>query len=229
MGIIYNKKQAKEKNKIETNTSSINENENEIAYQENASIAQLKEESGMQAEDELYEVKVEYDGKQVLDIKPNIQYKIAFAGIIKQSKSEFGEIDKFYETDHPNQKGIWIEPQSRGKFLEMLKENMNCQYQISENGYLQIKENENPKQEDVQLQKMINNETSLYIIAISGVYYKVDRVNGEIIDEPFEMMDPYQASKMVETGNQMIIFLSKNERQKLTTQEILEEVITFGK
>ena len=227
MGIIYGKKQETAKNKTETNTSSINKNE--IAYQENVSIPQLKEETGMQADDYLYEIQVEYDGKQVLDIKPDIQYKTAFAGMIKQSKPEFSEIDTLYETEHPTQSGIWIEPHSRDRFLEMLKDNMNCQYQILDDGYLQIKANQNPKQEDIQLQKMIKSDSSLYIIAVSGVYYEVDRVTGEIIDQPFEMMDPYQASKMVETGNGMIIFLSENVRQKLTTMEVLEEVITFGK
>lgn len=227
MGIIYGKKQETAKNKTETNTSSINKNE--IAYQENVSIPQLKEETGMQADEDLYEIQVEYDGKQVLDIKPDIQYKTAFAGMIKQSKPEFSEIDTLYETEHPTQSGIWIEPHSRDRFLEMLKDNMNCQYQILDDGYLQIKANQNPKQEDIQLQKMIKSDSSLYIIAVSGVYYEVDRVTGEIIDQPFEMMDPYQASKMVETGNGMIIFLSENVRQKLTTMEVLEEVITFGK
>ena len=227
MGIIYNKKQETAKNKIETNTSSVNENE--IAYQENVSIPQLKEETGMQADDDLYEIQVEYDGKQILDIKPDIQYKTAFAGMIKQSKPEFSELDTLYEAEHPTQSGIWIEPHSRDRFLEMLKENMNCQYQISDDGYLQIKENSNPKQEDIQLQKMMKSDRSLYIIAVSGVYYEVDRVTGEIIDQPFEMMDPYQASKIVETENGMLIFLTKNERQKLTKREILEEVITFGK
>ena len=64
---------------------STEENNNEMKqsstmYDENADIEDLKQEYKMTGSDELYEIQTEEDGRKVLYIKPDINYKVAFAG-----------------------------------------------------------------------------------------------------------------------------------------------------
>jgi len=78
------------------------------------------------------------------------------------------------------------------------------------------------------LRKMIEGENK-YIISISGIYYEADRVTGEIFDNFFEDMDPYQASKTIQWDENYIITLSTNQAERLTNKEILQEVTFYGK
>jgi len=193
----------------------------------NPEIEEIKQETGMTAKDELYEINVEYDGKKVLNIKPEIQYKIAFAGISKKRIPELSEVDKVFEKEYPKNKGVWIDSSSRQDFLELLKSNTNNEYEITD-GYLKIKQEKNPNEEDNALRKMIEGENK-YIISISGIYYEADRVTGEIFDNFFEDMDPYQASKTIQWDENYIITLSTNQAERLTNKEILQEVTFYGK
>lgn len=208
----------------------INNKENETVVQEKKEnntvieeIEQIKQETGMTANEELYEVNVEYDGKKVLNIKPEIQYKIAFAGIMKNKIPELNEIDKIFEDEYPKESGIWIDVNSRNEFLKLLNNVTNNKYEITEQGYLKIEQETNPNDEDNLLKKMIEGENR-YIVTISGIYYEADRVSGEIFDNFFEEMDPYQASKIVEWNNNYIVILSTNKEKKLTDKGILQEL-----
>jgi len=40
-------------------------------------------------------------------------------------------------------------------------------------------------------------------------------------------MDPYQATKIVDYGDDIIIFVTTNKEQKLTDKEILQELISY--
>ena len=202
------------------------ENKNEVnnTQSEQNEVEELKKEIGIPGNNNLYEINTEYDGQKVLDIKEDIQYKIAFAGIIKQAAPDFNEIDTIFEEQYPNESGVWIDITSREKFQQMLKECANNEYEISENGFVKIKAENNPTDIDKSLKKMIENEKR-YIITISGIYYQIDRVTGQILDNFYEDLDPYQAIKTVSDKDNIIIFLSTNTQKKLTTKEILQELI----
>ena len=197
--------------------------ENTIQNKQN-NIEELKKDTGITGNNELYKINIEYDGKKVLDIKEDVQYKIAFAGIIKQELPDINEIDAIFEEKYPKEFVVWIDVNSREKFRQMLKECANNEYEISESGFLKIKNENNSTDIDKSLKEMIENKKR-YIVTISGIYYMADRVTGDIIDNFYEDMDPYQASKILSEKNDVIVFLATNKEKKLTTKEILQELI----
>ena len=193
---------------------------------EHDNVEVLKNDVGITGDNELYQIQTEYDGKEILDIKPEIQYKVAFAGIIEQGSPKIENIDAIFNNNYPKDYGIWIENNSRDKILQILNRNLNNEYEINENGYLDIKKEDNPTDIDKELKKMIEAKKK-YIITISEVYYGVDRVSGEILDNFYEDMDPYQATKIVDYGDDIIVFVTTNKEQKLTDKEILQELISY--
>ena len=211
-------RKVEEKQDSQTTNSSKNEID-EVAVEE------LKKESGITAENKLYDVTVEYDGTKVLNINPGIQYKIAFAGIIKNEKINIEEIDNIFKNYYPKKSGIWIEPNSRTKFLEMLKKETNNEYEITKEGYLEIKSENKSNYIDSEIKEMIENDKE-YIGAISGIYYEADVVTGEILDNFYEDMDPCQATKTVNNNEDTIIFLSPNSQKMLSEEDILQELIS---
>jgi len=56
---------------------------NQIAYQENVTVDEIKNETGATGNSNIYEIQQEYDGRNVVTVKANIKYKVAFAGMIK--------------------------------------------------------------------------------------------------------------------------------------------------
>lgn len=224
-GIFYLKSRKQEN---VTNQEQINETK--LAQDENTKkeIEELKKETGATANEKLYEIQLEYDGKKFLNIKPEIQYKIAFAGIIQNNMPALEQIDDILKKEYPQNNGIWIESNSRKQFLELLNNNTNNQYEITEQGYLKILKEINPNEQDKSLKKMINANNQ-YIITISGTYYEADRVTGEILNNFYEEIDPYQASKTVQWDNNIIIFLTTNKENKLTNSDILTEITKYGK
>lgn len=193
---------------------------------EHDNVEALKNDVGITGDNKLYQIQTEYDGKEILDIKPEIQYKVAFAGIIEQGSPKIENIDAIFNNNYPKDYGIWIENNSRDKILKILNRNLNNEYEINENGYLDIKKEDNPTDIDKELKKMIETKKK-YIITISEVYYGVDRVSGEILDNFYEDMDPYQATKIVDYGDDIIVFVTTNKEQKLTDKEILQELISY--
>lgn len=196
---------------------------NEISKEE---VNDLKEDIGVSGGTDLYQIQTEYDGNKTLDIKPEIQYKVAFAGIIEQKVPKLENVDTIFNKNYPKNYGVWIDSTSREKFLTMLKENTNNEYEITEEGFLKIKKENNSTDIDNSLKEMIQSNKR-YIITISGIYYEIDRVTGEILDNFYEDMDPMQATKSVDNKDDIIIYLTTNTEKRLTTKEILYELISY--
>ena len=77
-----------------------------------------------------------------------------------------------------------------------------------------------------QLEKMINSN-KLYIINITGIAYQRDYISGEIVEYPFEEMDPEQILETYQDENNIILEITTNKKQKLTDEEILETIVKY--
>ena len=224
--ILFNNKQPESPE----NTTSPDEIDlqNSAMYQDTATINELKKEYNVSGQDDIYDVQTEYDGRKILVIKPEIDYKVAFAGLIKKDIPKKEEVDRTFEENYPKNSGVWVEEDSRGKFLDLLKnsELVKNEYKINNDGYLEISKASSETETDKKLEKMIKSENS-YIFAISGTSYSIDAVTGEIMDNPFESMDSYQIYEYFESGENKIVFITENENKKLTDKEILEGVVNL--
>lgn len=220
------------------NNNTNNQEENEmdefrntsIMYDENASLDELKEEYKITGPDELYEVQTEYDGRKAVVVKQEIDYKVAFAGMIKDDIPEFSEIDTIFNDNYPQGTGMWIDEKSRESILNYLNntELLNNNYSVNDNGFLQVKKSENETNMDKDLENILNGD-KLNILSISGTYYMVDPVTGEIVKNPFEDLDSTQTYDYVENGNDKIIFITENIDKKLTDDEIYESIVELIK
>ena len=116
---------------IEKEQESNNEmKQSSTMYDENANLTDLKQEYKMTGSDDLYEIQTEEDGRKVLNIKPDINYKVAFAGMIKDTIPEFSEIDSIYEENYPTNSGIWVEENSREQIVNLFNEYLDSEYEI---------------------------------------------------------------------------------------------------
>lgn len=185
-------------------------------------IEEIKENTNAKADTEMYEIIEEYDGRKLVQIRPNIQFETVLAGIIKNNKPEEDEIYKLIEKIPPKN-GIWISEQSRNSFLKLLRENNIVQFEIDDEGYLQSKEKSSSDQYE-KINNLINNG-KLYIIDISGKCYIRDDFTGEIVEYPFEEMDPDQVVEVYNNENNKIIEITRNLSNKITEQEILTDVL----
>ncbi len=214
----------------ETNiTTEQQANTTELTSQEQKEIIEsIKNETGLQAESSLYEVDTEYDGRKVLNIKASVQYKVAFAGIIKKQKPKMDEVDSIVNNNHPTKNGIWVEEKSRNQILELISTNTNSTYKIDNEGYLYIESKNNQNEYDKSLEELINQNGKM-ILTISNLYYEVDNVTGEIVEYPFEKLDNYQAYDKIESEENSIIVITTNSMSKLTNKQILDEVLQIKK
>lgn len=199
-----------------------NQTENSIDVEDKEVINEIKDEINATGDTDIYQIEEEYDGRQILQVKPSIQFETALAGILKKGIPQENEVPSLAQ-EKPTQKGIWISEHSREKFLMILKENDMHQYAIDEQGYLYtIEEKEDEKA------KILNtaiHSGKLYIVDVSGTSYIRDEFSGEITEYPFERMDPYQAVDSYESENQIILEITTNAAGKLSSQEILEEIL----
>ena len=199
-------------------------NQIEDVEKNNEVIEDIKKQTGLEADDNLYQVDTEYDGRKVLNIKNNVQFKVAFAGLIKKDKPKLDEVESIINNNYPKRNGIWVEQDSRKKVIELLEDNTESKYKIDEEGYLLVENIDKQNKNDIELQKMIKGNKTI-IISVSSSYYEVDTVTGEIVEYPFEKLDYYQAVEKVENENNIIIFITTNTKKKLTNIEILKEVL----
>lgn len=199
-------------------------NKNEIQYQENASVDELKKETGLTADSSLYEVNTEYDGRKVLNIKTSIQYKVAFAGLIKQQMPELNETEEILKKNHPEENGIWIEKNSRASILEIIKDSTKSEYEVDSQGYLKIKDKKQQNDKDKIIEKWINSDKKI-ILTKASLYYQVDEVTGEVTEYPFEQLDPYQTYDQIKSDNNIIIVITSNDKKYLNNNEILQDVL----
>lgn len=195
---------------------------NEVDIYDEEVIDEIKEELNATADTDMYQIEEEYDGRQILQIKPSIQFETVLAGILKNGQPLENEIQDLLK-DKPNQKGIWIARQSRDSFLKLLKDAEISGFSINEEGYLYVTE-ENDKEETKKLKEAITSN-QLYIIDVSGTSYIRDEFSGEIIEYPFEKMDPDQAVDVYQEGDIVVLEVTTNEKGNLSKQEILEDII----
>lgn len=193
------------------------------------SIEEKKNDIGATGETEIYEIqKDNNDGREVLTVKPSIKYKVAFAGMINNSKPNINELDNIFEEKSPIKTGIWVDEESRESLLKLITNSklFESVYTIDEEGYLVIsKENQN-NENDLKLQKAINSSKQ-YILSISSKCYIIDDITGEILDYSFENMDQYQTYEYFYDQDRYIIFITENKNNQLSGQEILKSIINL--
>lgn len=218
-----NKSNEKEKNgKGDKNNLTTYENQEEIN--------EIKKKVNATADTEMYQIRVEYDGRKIIQIKPSIQFKTALAGALKGSKPEEFEIEEIIN-NKPDKTGIWVTKQSRENMKNIFEENDLKFFQINEDGYIEIDSNNNintiknekNKEYFEKFEKLIYSD-DLYIMDFSGTTFLRDDISGEIIENPFEEMDENQILETYTDKNMKLIEVTKNTKQKFSNKEIFEEI-----
>ena len=98
-------------------------------------------------------------------------------------------------------------------------------FSVTNEGYLKIDfsaENAISK----KIENMIKSD-KLYIINITGKAYERDYISGEIVEYPFEDMDPTQILEIYQKENQIILEVTTNKNKKLSDREILEAIVQY--
>ena len=221
--IILNKSKLREN--IESDVNAIRNTENSISDSTNKQkIENIIQDLGYNnTNSEIYKVKTEYDGREVISVKPNVQYKVAMAGILKNQKPDFSEIDNLLK-QAPNKSGIWIEENSRERFLNTLNSITSLRYTIDNEGYLKQEQSDNFGKIDKVIESIMDNK-KVYSISINSSTYLVDEVTGNIEEYPFEDIDPKQPYELFETENAALYIINSNSKNKLSDKEIIEEVL----
>lgn len=221
--IKNNGNNATNENNFVNDYSNINK-ENETSYQENTTVGELKNETGLTGDDSLYQIDTEFDGRKILNIKADIQYKVALAGVLQNSMPEYDNIDNIIEEAALTKTGIWIEKNSREKFINLLENITESQYEVSEDGFLNVVNKEKQNEYDKKIEEIINGENQ-YLIQITDKYYELDTVTGEVTEYPYQRLDSYQTYDVVESENNRIYFLNTNDQNKLSNEDIIKDVI----
>ena len=220
--IIYNRKEVGSED-ISSLPIDYNEVEENVVEEDEQKINEITDDLGFTGKDDMYEVVTEYDGRETLTIKDSIQYKVALSGVIKKQKPEFSEINEILN-NAPKHTGVWLEENSKDKILSLLKNITKAKYSIDNEGYLIQKETSGMNEYDEKIKQMITSN-NLYIIDISSKYYILDEVTGEVVENPFEDMDPYTPYEMLTSENKEIYFISENEQGKINQEEALKEIL----
>lgn len=198
--------------------------EKNVSEEENKKVEDMTSNLGLEADENLYEVAQEYDGREYVRIKPKIQFNTAMAGILLNNQEpEFQVLEEILK-QAPIEYGIWIEEKSQEKFLELLKTFTKETYTINDKGYLVQDEDSKMNQYDKKIKKMITSN-NLYIIDISSKYYILNEATGEVVENPFEDMDPYVPYETFESENKTIYFISENKQGKINQEEALKEIL----
>ncbi len=222
---IFNKDDQVADNSNFVNNYTNIDKENEISYQNSATVEELKEETGLTGDESIYQIDTEYDGRKTLNVKADIQYKVALAGILTGEMPEYNNIDQIISQTPIEKNGMWIDKNIQDKFLNMLGEVTKSEYEINSNGYLSIKNGNNQNDNDKKIESLINGQNK-YIITITDKYYQLDTVTGEVVEFPFEQLDNYQTFDIVRnTDNSNIICITSNKNNRLTNKEIMQDVI----
>lgn len=205
----------------ENNTSIVDQ---DTSNQNVVEIENMKNEINATGNTDIYYVDEEYDGRKILQVKPDVQFDVDLAGIIKNTIPEENEISELVGKA-PTDNGIWISEQSRDNFSNLLKNNNITDFNISDEGYLQINNSEN----NDMANKLVNmiNSNNLYIINITGIAYERDYISGEITEYPFEDMDPTQAVEPYQKDNKIILEVTTNKMKELTESEILDAITSY--
>ena len=223
-----NNEESQPNNMISNSNTDMNktqqENSDNNTTPENAKeIESMKNEINATGTTDIYQIEEEYDGRKILQVKPNIQFDVDLAGIIKKSKPEENELSDLLR-QAPTKNGVWVSEQSRERFSELLRNNNIENFYISDEGYLQINNSNS------ELTRKIENMTKsdkLYIINMTGIGYQRDYISGEIVEYPFEEMDPYQILEPYQKENKVILEITTNKIKKLSESEILDTITNY--
>lgn len=201
------------------------ESQEKNSSQNQVTVNELKEETGLTGNTDIYEIQEEYDGREVLTVKASLKYKVAFSGMIKNTKPTMEELDAVLNENFPKNKGVWIEKDSRDKILKIFNnDNVNSKYIIDDEGYLKIQEKNLQNDTDKKIESLINSDRQI-ILSISSICYIVDDVTGEILDYNFEKMDKYQTFEYFEDDDKIIVFINENSNNQLTDKEMFNSII----
>lgn len=223
-----NNEESQPNNMISNSNTDMNktqqENSDNNTTPENAKeIESMKNEINATGTTDIYQIEEEYDGRKILQVKPNVQFDVDLAGIIKKSKPEENELSDLLR-QAPTKNGVWVSEQSRERFSELLRNNNIENFTISDEGYLQINNSNS------ELTRKIENMTKsdkLYIINMTGIGYQRDYISGEIVEYPFEEMDPYQILEPYQKENKVILEITTNKIKKLSESEILDTITNY--
>ena len=107
------------------NEENVNANfiDNSSSYQYTTEeVEKIKKEINATANTDIYRIEEEPGGRKILQVKPEIQFNVDLAGIIKNGEPKENELNEILKKI-PNTTGIWISNQSRETFLGLLKNN----------------------------------------------------------------------------------------------------------
>lgn len=229
------KQNSNEDNEVEPISESViqdylNTKDNSIMYNNEASLEELKEEYKITGENDLYCIETESDGRKVINVKPSINYKVAFCGMMNGKTPDLKEINEIYETKAPTQKGIWINSDDREEIVTYLNNNgkLKAKYEVDQEGYLKIVKAENLSSTDEMIRNIIDGNKQ-YILSISSKCYMVDVVTGTIVENRYNDLEEYQTYEYFQDGDKMIIFISENLENKITNDEIFDSLVELVK
>lgn len=204
--------------KIEnTDISNSSDNINEIE--------ELKKQLNSTADTNIYQIDEEQDGRKILQVKNEVQFNVDLAGIIKNGKPEENEIEDLVKKK-PKKSGIWISKQSREKFLQLLKNNNIESFEIDNDGFLKLKTKNTEIAIEKEIQDMIESNNH-YIINMTGVSYERDYISGEIIEYPFEDMDPIQIIEPYILNDYIILEITSNKNKEIPNKDIIESIVEY--
>lgn len=212
-------------NKKENSDQNILQNEIQSDEFVNRMVSTDANEINATGETDIYQIEEEYDGRKIIQVKPDIQYQVALAGIIKNGIPAEDEINTILE-QAPTSSGMWISESSREKFIELLNGNNIVDFEITNEGYLKCNKQENLTEQEEKLKNMAESN-KLYVIDMSGKTYQRDYISGEVIEYPFEEMDPYQVLEPYEIDDSIILGVTSNKENRLSNKEILDAIIAY--
>ena len=225
IGLIFNNKKENSDQNILQNEIKSDEFMNRIVSTDSNEINAIKNEINATGQTDIYQIEEEYDGRKIIQVKPDVQYQVALAGIIKNGIPAEDEINTILE-QAPNSSGMWISESSREKFMELLNSNNIVDFEITNEGYLKCNKQENLTEQEEKLKDMAESD-KLYVIDVSGKTYQRDYISGEVIEYPFEEMDPYQVLEPYEIENSIILGVTSYKENRLSNKEILDAIIAY--
>lgn len=223
--LIFNNKEENSDQNILQNEIQSDEFANRMVSTDANEINAIKNEINATGETDIYQIEEEYDGRRIIQVKPDIQYQVALAGIIKNGIPSDDEINTLLE-QAPTSSGMWISESSREKFMELLNSNNIVDFEITNEGYLKCNKQENLTEQEEKLKNMAESN-KLYVIDMSGKTYQRDYISGEVIEYPFEEMDPYQVIEPYEIDDSIILGVTSNKENRLSNKEILDAIIAY--
>lgn len=223
--LIFNNKEENSDQNILQNEIQSDEFANRMVSTDANEINAIKNEINATGETDIYQIEEEYDGRRIIQVKPDIQYQVALAGIIKNGIPADDEINTLLE-QAPTSSGMWISESSREKFMELLNSNNIVDFEITNEGYLKCNKQENLTEQEEKLKNMAESN-KLYVIDMSGKTYQRDYISGEVIEYPFEEMDPYQVIEPYEIDDSIILGVTSNNDNYLSNEEILNTILEY--